>query len=67
VEIYGRAKQVTDDSIIQRMRRACRITKATNPDSVYEIPHSVLLQQWLHEIASVLQYRWIVSLVFRKL
>jgi hypothetical protein len=27
---YGRIRQDTDDSIIQRMRVACRITKATD-------------------------------------
>jgi hypothetical protein len=37
VEIYGRGGQATDDNIIQRMRFACWITKATDTHSEYEI------------------------------
>jgi hypothetical protein len=66
-EKYGTAKQATDDSVIWRMRCACRITKATNTYSEYEILLAVLLQQWSHEIASVLRYSCIVSLILCKL
>jgi hypothetical protein len=37
VEKYGTARQATDDNIIQRMRFACRITKATDTHSEYVI------------------------------
>jgi len=34
---YGRSRQATDDTIIRRMRFACRITKATDTHSEYVI------------------------------
>jgi hypothetical protein len=37
VEKYGTARQATDDNIIQRMRFACWITKATDTHSEYVI------------------------------
>jgi hypothetical protein len=37
VEKYGTAGQATDDNIIQRMRFACWITKATDTHSEYVI------------------------------
>jgi hypothetical protein len=37
VEKYGTARQTTDDNIIQRMRFACWITKATDTHSEYVI------------------------------
>jgi len=33
VEKYGRARQVTDENMIRRMRVPCRITKATDTHS----------------------------------
>jgi len=35
VEIYGTARQATDDNIIRRMRYACRITKTADTHSEY--------------------------------
>jgi len=40
---YSKAQQATDDNIIQRMRCACRITKATDTHLVY------VVQQWLNK------------------
>jgi hypothetical protein len=37
VEIYGTARQATDDNIIRRMRFACWITKTTDIHSEYVI------------------------------
>ena len=37
MEKYGTAGQATDDNIIQRMRNACWITKATDTHSEYVI------------------------------
>jgi hypothetical protein len=37
VQNYGTAGQATDDSVIRRMRIACRIIKATDPHSEYVI------------------------------
>jgi hypothetical protein len=36
VEKFGTARQVTDDTIIRRMRFACLITKATDTHSEYK-------------------------------
>jgi hypothetical protein len=52
---YGRARQVTDDNIIRRMRFACRITKATDTHSEYVIFIAFTRQQWLRERASMLR------------
>jgi hypothetical protein len=65
VEKYGRTRQATDDNIIQRMRFACWITKATDthsPEGSIEIYHFLpvalwpwdrlnLYQKWLPEVA----------------
>jgi len=51
VEKCARAKQPTDDSIIQRMCFACWITKATDTYSEYVILIAFLQQQWLHKHA----------------
>jgi hypothetical protein len=55
VEKYGRARQATDDNIIQRMCFACWITKATNTDSEYVILIAFPLQKLLRERASILR------------
>ena len=55
VEKYGRSRQATDDSIVQRMRVACWITKATEKCSEYVIIIALSLQQWLRERASMLR------------
>jgi hypothetical protein len=33
--MYGEARQVTDDNIVQRMRNVCWVTKATDTHSEY--------------------------------
>jgi hypothetical protein len=60
---YGRARQATDDNIIQRMRLACWIPKATNTHSEFGILISFSLQQWLRELASLLRLYVHCSLV----
>ena len=45
------------------MRIACWITKATNTHSQYVILIAFPLQQWLHERAKMLRYKYIVGLV----
>jgi hypothetical protein len=62
VEKYGRSRQATDDNIIQRMRFACWITKATDTHSEYVI--LIALQQWSLERAPVLRYTYIAILVY---
>jgi hypothetical protein len=57
-KIYGRAGQATDDNIIQRMRFAGWITKATKTPSEYIIITDFPLQQWLLERASMLRYTY---------
>jgi hypothetical protein len=47
---------------IWRMRVACWIPKATNAHSEYVIL-TFLVQQWLHERASMLHYAYIACLV----
>jgi hypothetical protein len=63
VEEYGRARQATDDNIIQHMRFACWISKATDTHSVYVIHITFRRQQWLCERASILHYTYIPCLV----
>jgi hypothetical protein len=64
VKKCGRAGHATDGNIIQRMRFACRITKATDTHSEYVILFAFPRQQWLHERATVLRYTYITCLVF---
>jgi hypothetical protein len=56
--------QVTGDNnlIIGRIRIACWITKVKNTHSGYIIPNALLLQQWVHERASMLRYTYISCL-----
>jgi hypothetical protein len=63
VEKYGRARQDTDDNIIQRMRFACWVTKATDTHSEYVILIVLPRQQWLRERVSMLRYMYIACLV----
>jgi hypothetical protein len=63
VEECCRARQVTDDSIIRRMRLACWITKATDTHWEYVTLIAFPRQQWLREHASVLRYTYVVSFV----
>ena len=46
-----------------RMRIACWIPKVTNTHSEYVIVITFLLQQWVHERASMLSYTYIARLV----
>jgi hypothetical protein len=62
VERYGTG-QATDNSIIQRLRFACWIIKATNTHRWYVILIVFPLQQWLRERASILRYTHIKRLV----
>jgi hypothetical protein len=50
-EKYGRARQVTDDNIIRRMRFARWITKATDTHLEYVILIAFARQKWLRERA----------------
>ena len=61
VKKYCTAGQVTDGNIIRRMPIACWIPKArnTHPDCV--ILTAYRLQQWFHERAPVLRYKYITS------
>jgi hypothetical protein len=63
VEKYGTARQATDDNLIQNMRFACRITKATDTHSEYVIRIAFLRQQWFRKRASLLRYTYIACLV----
>ena len=64
MEKFRRAIQATDDSIIRRMFLECLITKATNIHLEYVILTAFLLQQWLHERASVtLHLHWLLCLI----
>ena len=58
----GTARQATDDSIIERMRFACWINKATDEHSEYLILTACPLQQWVHERASMSVYTYVASL-----
>jgi len=55
---YARARPATNDNIIQRMRFACWITKATDTHSEYLIPlfHG---NSWLRERGIVLCYSYL--------
>ena len=55
-EKYGRARRATDDSIIQRMRFACWITKATVIHLEYVILNTFPRQQWLRERAAMFRF-----------
>jgi len=61
VEIYGKARQATEDNIIRRMRFACWIIEATNTHSEYVIIIAFPLQQWFLERASVVRYTLCLS------
>jgi hypothetical protein len=52
---HGKLRPPTDDNVIQRVRIACWITKATDTHSEYAILVSFPRQQWLRERASVLR------------
>jgi hypothetical protein len=64
---YGTARKVTYDNIIGRMRFACRITKAAETHSNYEIIIASPRQKWLCERASMSRYTNPVYLVMNML
>jgi hypothetical protein len=57
VEIYGTARQTTEDNVIRRMCIAYWITKATDTYSEYVTLISFPLQRWSLESSSVLGYK----------
>jgi len=62
VEKYGTAGQITDDSIIWRMRVKCWTNKTTDTHSEYVIPIAFPRQKWSQECASKLRYTLIAYL-----
>jgi hypothetical protein len=63
VEKQGKTRWTADENIIQRMRSACWITKATNTHSEHVTLIAIPLQQWQHEGLSILRYTYIACLV----
>jgi hypothetical protein len=63
VEKYGRTGRAKMK--IWRMHIACWIPKDTNTHPEYVILTALLLQQYLHESSSILQYKYFVCLVIR--
>jgi len=59
VEKYGVARQVTDDNIIERMRIACWLPKATKTHSEYVIITAFPNQKLLQERTSMLLSKYI--------
>jgi hypothetical protein len=59
---YGRAIRDIDDNVIQRMRCACWITKATSTNSEYVMHIALVLQQWFQERPSLLCYNTLLVL-----
>jgi hypothetical protein len=55
VEIYGRTKQATDDSITQRIRFARRVTNAIDRYSECVILVAFPRQKWFRESTSTLR------------
>jgi len=68
VEKNGTVRQATDDNIIQCMRIACWITKATHTHTHTHTEYVKLIafpqQQWLRERTSMLRYIYIACLAF---
>jgi hypothetical protein len=64
VKKCGRARQATDDNIIQRMRIACWLTNAIHTHSEYVIVIAFPRQQWLRERASILCLYAIACLIY---
>jgi len=58
-----RAKQATDNYIIQCMCFACWITKATDTHPEYVLLIAFPRRQWLRECVSVLCYTYVTYLV----
>jgi hypothetical protein len=67
VEKYCTAGQARDDNILQRMRIACWIPKATDIHSEYVILIALPWEQWLRERISMLRCTYIASLVIHNI
>jgi len=63
VEKYGTARQATDENIIQGMRIAGWIPKATNTHSKHVMLFAFAMQQRLCKRASMLLDTYIASLI----
>jgi hypothetical protein len=61
VERYGTIRQATDGNIIQRMRFACWMSKATDTHSEHVILIAAVLQQLSREVASVVRHTYVAS------
>jgi hypothetical protein len=64
VEQCSRFRQATDDSVLQHMRFACWITKATDIHSECVMLIAFSRQTWLRENTLMLRYTCIASLVY---
>ena len=68
-KMYGTLRQITDESIIRRLRSSGWITKVTNTHThthtrtEYIILIAFLRQQWVRERTSILLYMYIACLV----
>ena len=60
---YATGRDATNDNLIERMRFACWITKATKTQSEYIILIAFPRQQRLRERASVLRYTYTACVV----
>ena len=60
---YGKAREVTVDNTIGRMRFASWKTKTTDTHLEYVILIAFTRRQWLRERASILLYTYIVCLL----
>jgi len=58
---YGIVRQVTDDSIVRRMRIVCWVAKATDTHAEYVMLIVFTWQQWLRERTSVLLNAYFAS------
>jgi hypothetical protein len=65
VENYDKVRQATDYSLVQSMRIVCRLPRATDTHSEYEMLLAFPSLQWLRERASVLRRAYIVCLAAR--
>ena len=55
MEKYGRARQATEDNLIQCVHVACSIAKAIETHPEYVILTAFPQQQWLHECTLILR------------
>ena len=67
MEKYGRAGKATDGNIVQRMRIACWIPKATNTLSEYAIRIALPRQIWLRDAPQYYFIRKLLTLLAVKI